>query len=297
MCDLAAGGGAFLLAAAAELAEAGLDRRHIVEDLLWGVDIDADAVAVCRRSLAAWAAEGGEEAEASHIVVGDGLAGLDAWPDSPAGGFDLVVGNPPFQSQLGRETARRPGQLGELRRRFGSIVSPYVDTAALFLVAASRAAADGGTVVLVLPESVLATRDAAAARAAVLEICGLAGFWWAGAHVFDAVVDVCAPVLRRGAVHAGDGAEVDGSGGGRGPTGLDPGRRPGRGRTLGGTAGAAVRAGVDHPRRRRHPLPAGRGHRRVPRPVLRHRRPHRGRRCATQPPPARAGRPGSSPPV
>jgi hypothetical protein len=201
VCDLAAGGGAFLLAAAAELAEAGYDRRHIVEGLLWGVDIDAAAVAVCRRSLAAWAAEGGDEAEAGHVVVGDGLIGRDAWPDAPAHGFDVVVGNPPFQSQLGRDTARRPDELIELRRRFGSVLSPYVDTAALFLVAAAGAVAEGGTVVLVLPESVLAARDSAAARAAVLDTCALSGFWWAGSHVFDAVVDVCAPVLRKHAPH------------------------------------------------------------------------------------------------
>jgi hypothetical protein len=52
--------------------------------------------------------------------------------------------------------------------------------------------------VLVLPESVLATRDAAPARAEVLDSCALRGFWWAGSHLFDAVVDVCAPVLCKG---------------------------------------------------------------------------------------------------
>jgi hypothetical protein len=199
VCDLAAGGGAFLLAAAAELAAAGHGRRQVVEELLWGVDLDPGAVEACRRSLATWAAEGGERAVARHVVVGDGLHGLGAWTDAPAGGFDLIVGNPPFQSQLDLRTARRADQVADLRRRLGPVVSPYVDTAALFLVAATQAVTAGGTVVLVLPESVASARDAAPARAAAVERCALTGFWWAGTQVFEAVVDVCAPVLRRGA--------------------------------------------------------------------------------------------------
>ena len=214
VCDPAVGAGAFLLAAADLLAAAGLGRRRIVEELLWGVDLDPGAVDVCRRALVAWAAEGGEVAEPRHVVVGDGLAGLESWPDAPAAGFDAVVGNPPFQSQLGRATARDAVRAANLRTRFGEILTPYVDTAALFLVAATRAVAPGGRVVLVLPESVLSARDAGPARAAALSSCHMAGFWWAGAHLFDALVDVCAPVLERGGhpsrvVSRWKGAEVE----------------------------------------------------------------------------------------
>jgi hypothetical protein len=198
VADLAVGGGAFLLAAAEALAGVGLGRRHVVEELLWGVDLDAGAVAACRRALVAWAAEGGEVADPRHVLVGDGLRGRAAWPDSPAEGFGAVVGNPPFQSQLGRETARGPDGLAALREHYGEIVKPYVDTAALFLVAATRSVAPGGRIALVLPESVLAARDAGPARAAALDSCHVTAFWWAGAQVFDAVVDVCAPVLTRG---------------------------------------------------------------------------------------------------
>ena len=53
ICDPAAGGGAFLLAAARRLATLGHSRRTILRDLLWGADIDAEAVAVARAALLA----------------------------------------------------------------------------------------------------------------------------------------------------------------------------------------------------------------------------------------------------
>ncbi len=146
VCDPAVGGGVFLLAAARRLEAHGHDRATVVADLVWGTDIDPEAVAVTRATLEGWAAEGGVRAEARHVVVADSLAvGPAAWPDRPATGFDLVVGNPPFQSQLGRDTARRPAQLARLRARLGPVVTPYVDSAALFLVEACRAVAPAGT--------------------------------------------------------------------------------------------------------------------------------------------------------
>ncbi len=206
--DPAVGGGVFLLAAADLLADAGHDPRTIVEDLLWGSDIDAEAVAATRKALRTWATDRwlergsldgpGAGPDARHVVVADSLTtGRTAWSDAPLDGFDLVVGNPPFQSQLGRRTARSPARLTELRDRLGAVVTPYADSAALFLVEACRSVAPGGRVALVVPESVLAARDAGLARSAALERCDVAGFWWAGARLFDAVVDVCAPILVR----------------------------------------------------------------------------------------------------
>jgi type I restriction-modification system DNA methylase subunit len=83
------------------------------------------------------------------------LAGRRDWGDAQ---FDVVVGNPPFLNQLSRATSRRP-------QRFGG--GPYADAAAEFLALAMRLARPGGRVGLVLPQSLLSTRDAAAIRAAV----------------------------------------------------------------------------------------------------------------------------------
>jgi hypothetical protein len=97
-----------------------------------------------------------------------------------------VVGNPPFLSPL---TAGSPA----------GGVGAYTDAAGRFLVAGVGLVRPGGRVVLVQPESVLAARDAAPIRAAVLSAAALEGLWVAGEAVFAAGVRVCAPVLRVGA--------------------------------------------------------------------------------------------------
>ncbi|HEY8093489.1 MAG TPA: hypothetical protein VID93_06880, partial [Acidimicrobiales bacterium] len=78
----------------------------------------------------------------------------------PGGLFDVVVGNPPYLGQLARP--------------------------------------DGGRVALVLPQSVLATRDTAAIRRAVTDVAAVTGFWWTSARVFPAAVNVGILVLQRG---------------------------------------------------------------------------------------------------
>src|SRR5215212_8347762 len=55
VCDPSCGDGAFLLAVGRALAERGIARDHIARELLWGVDVDADAVAAARSAIAAWA--------------------------------------------------------------------------------------------------------------------------------------------------------------------------------------------------------------------------------------------------
>jgi hypothetical protein len=197
ICDPSCGGGAFLLAAARSLAAQGWTRRQVVDQLIWGIDREPLAVAVARTSLSLWAAEGGETADGARVVIGDTLTqGRDAWL-APPDGFDVVVGNPPFQGQLMADTARTAAETAALRRRLGRPAAGYADTAALFLVAGVQLARVGGVVALILPESFLSARDAGPSREAVLGSATLRGIWMADEPLFDAAVRVCAPVLRR----------------------------------------------------------------------------------------------------
>jgi len=206
VCDPSVGGGVFLLAAAQHLEARGMPRASIVEHLLWGVDIDPVAAAVTATALSLWSAETDRWPRSTHVAVADTLrAGRSAWSDAPERGFDVVVGNPPFQSQLGTSTARRSEELDELRARFGSTMFRYADTAALFLLESCRWVADGGRVTLVLPMSVLVANDAAPLRRAVLDLGMLESIWVAGEAVFAAGVRVCAPTI---AVGPGDGGSV-----------------------------------------------------------------------------------------
>ncbi|MCU1352750.1 MAG: hypothetical protein JWM05_1959, partial [Acidimicrobiales bacterium] len=200
VCDPACGGGAFLLAAADALLAAGVDPGEAVRRWLWGTDLDPVAVAAADAALACWAWAAGDRSSARagpHLVAADALLGDRPWPEPPADGFGLVVGNPPFQGQLGRETARSPATTLALRERWGDVVGPYTDAAALFLVAAVRAVRPGGRVALILPSSTLSARDAAAARAAAVADADLVGLWVGAEPVFAAAVRVCAPILAR----------------------------------------------------------------------------------------------------
>lgn len=190
VCDPAVGGGVFLLAVADALVGRGLDPEVVVRDCLIGADVDPVAVAVSEAALALWCAGRG----VPRLVVADALT-LDVrqWPERP----DVVVGNPPFLSQLGLATARSREQARELERRLGNGMGGYADTAALFWVMACRLVRPGGRVALILPQSTLAARDARGARRAVLDEGTLEVLWFPGRALFAASVDVCIAVVHK----------------------------------------------------------------------------------------------------
>lgn len=106
--------------------------------------------------------------------------------------FDIVVGNPPFLSQMAATTTRR----GSSRHGGG----PYANSAAEFLALSVRLADVAGSVIgLVLPQSILASRDAAPVRASVDLVADHTWSWWRADQrgLFDADVNVCALGFRR----------------------------------------------------------------------------------------------------
>jgi SAM-dependent methyltransferase len=169
--DPACGDGRFLGA---------VDRRAralgVTADLT-GTDVDSEAIESSRRRLAGTTA---------------GLRHADALTTSwPSRRFDLVVGNPPFLSQLAASTTR-----GGSSRRGGG---PYADVAAEFLaLAAELVDPNGGRIALVLPQSLLASRDACAIRAAIGERAHMIWSWWTDRRLFDAQVFVCAVAFEFG---------------------------------------------------------------------------------------------------
>lgn len=220
--DPSVGGGAFLLAAGRALERRGWPRRAIVEHALWGIDIDPIAVAVTDAVLQCWmagamAGSDGRPAggptdpseRASHLVVADTLqAGPAAFACPPVGGFDAVVGNPPFQNQLGTATARRSADAEAMGWWLGVAPHRYADSATLFLAAAVHLARADGRVALVLPQSFLVADDAKPVRDAVMGVAELEHLWVALEPVFAAGVQVCAPVLHL--TSRLDGSPADG---------------------------------------------------------------------------------------
>lgn len=190
VCDPACGGGALLLAAARHQADRGASPLEVVARL-WGIDVDPLAVATTEAALALWC---GTRPPRGQLVVADALVDPPAIPR-----VDVVIGNPPFLSQLGAATARGPRATDTLRDRFGSVVRAYTDTAVLFLLAGCDLAVPDGVVAMVQPQSVLAARDAAAVRAALEQRGTLREVWAPPGRPFSAAVEVCVPVLDLGA--------------------------------------------------------------------------------------------------
>lgn len=175
--DPACGDGRFLVAAAEHVAAAG----GRVE--LHGVELDPTRADEARAAIARLAAT--SDVVDGRVDTADALA-----RDWGGQRYDLVVGNPPYLSQLAAATARG----GQSTRGGG----PYADVAAEFLhLAVSLARPDGGRVGLVLPQSILASRDVGPIRRDVEAVAELIWWWWSPEHQFDAAVVVCALGFER----------------------------------------------------------------------------------------------------
>lgn len=114
-----------------------------------------------------------------------------------SGGFDVVCGNPPFLSQLSKDTATERRLARALGARYHSMAK-YTNPSTLFLLLASELARYSGCVVMVQPESVLAARDSESARVELSQHTSPVGLWVsAGDMMFDAAVNVCVVSLLK----------------------------------------------------------------------------------------------------
>lgn len=105
--------------------------------------------------------------------------------------YDVLIGNPPYLSQLSTSTARGG------RSALGG--GPYADVAAEFLSLSTKVVrAIDGRIGLVLPMSILATRDVAPIRTRVEQDAGIELCWWANESMFDANVRTCVLGLVTG---------------------------------------------------------------------------------------------------
>lgn len=232
VCDPACGTGNFLHATLDRLARAGVERGVIARECLFGVEIDPAAAELCRIALGH--AAGLKPVELSrNIRVADSLRGApahecagrahaDAWvrrsgPGGPSfhwslefpevfrgdrPGFDAVVGNPPFLGQLFARTAVSRARADLLSRRFDGVVRGYADVAAAFLMLAAELTRDGGRFALVLPMSLLSSRDGAPVRERLSRTSRLVTLRVDSSRRFRAGVHTCVPCFE---VRAGSG--------------------------------------------------------------------------------------------
>lgn len=216
--DLSAGAGAFTMGMLRELAarrkrlepecpEADL-LRSVLEENIYGVDVCAEALEVARfRFRCALLAAGGEDSFRDHLLCGDSLdmSASGVWRQGLStvmedGGFDLVIGNPPFVGEKGNK---------ELFARLKSsplsaFCSSRMDYWYLFACVGLNALRPRGVMHLVVPNRWTANAGAAPLRRKLLEDCGLLRLSDFGAcRVFEAARVHTMTVLAE---KSGDGA-------------------------------------------------------------------------------------------
>lgn len=189
--DPTCGGGAFLLAALDHKVASGIHPKHALEQVA-GADIDPGAVQVTRWALELWAAGHGIETTATrtNVVVADALHTdlTERWPSRR-----LILGNPPFASPL--KSGAFPATAVRYREDHAQDLGQYADLAAVHLHRCIETSVPGSVVALVLPQSVVSSRDVAPYRDRLAGFTSTVGMWAAREAVFDAGVRTCAPVV------------------------------------------------------------------------------------------------------
>lgn len=193
------------------------EASHLALNSVIGVDLDPVAVEISRSELMN-AAGSGKDITAKTIQCADSLVmpveppmTLFRDPDATdwstimndvgaSAGFDLVVGNPPFLSQLHSETAFSAGYMRSLEQRFGRISGAYTDSAALFLLVGRQILrSSGGRLCLIGPVSTLSSQSARGVRAALSSDTTLTKAWFAEQQIFEgASVEVWASIWETG---------------------------------------------------------------------------------------------------
>ncbi len=116
------------------------------------------------------------------------------------GGFDVVLGNPPYLNQLESNTVVGRGVSRLLDARFGPLKQAYTDLATLFMVEAQRILRPGGRQVLVHPLAMFAAKDAGPVRRYLAGHGAISGLWITTEHIFEAaLVFVGAVCIVKGA--------------------------------------------------------------------------------------------------
>ncbi len=197
--DPTCGGGAFLLALLDHWVDQGVAPTEALSRI-GGSDIDPDAVAVCRLAIGLWAASHDvtidDDMAARLVVIADAVTDDPParWPD-----HRLVIGNPPFATPLKSAGGRGlPESADAYRSAHRDELGQYADLAAVHLHRALETVGAGSPVMLVLPQSILSSRDVAGLRAKIEAESATVAMWAAREAVFDAGVRACAPLIVVG---------------------------------------------------------------------------------------------------
>ncbi len=222
--DPACGTGHFLLAAGRRLARHlirfGVDgeaaHRAVVARCLFGVDVDPVAAALCRAALGLLSPGAAAERNVLHA---DALVSPAEWslrfPQViDAGGFSVVLGNPPYvdSERMQRDS---PGQREAIARRFETARGNW-DLYVPFVELSLQLLAPGGRMGLVTPVRLLASNYGALVQRLLLGQSPELFLDLSGRRVFgEAEIDVLLSVVRRTPAASGHRVVFEGAAGRR----------------------------------------------------------------------------------
>lgn len=152
ICDPACGSGAFLVEAARALASKLGDAREAAARLS-GVDLDRRALLVAELALWAFVGDPSWDGAGLRLFEGDALSSSFDWKAVARGGFDWIVGNPPWVAFAGR--AAQPLEPAKKAHYLAEFVSfrGYPTLHALF-VERALSLAPNGVISLLVPSPV-----------------------------------------------------------------------------------------------------------------------------------------------
>jgi methylase of polypeptide subunit release factors len=172
--DPACGSGAFLTELFEELvrrqneAVTFVQKRTLLEETIYGIDVDHYAIRRAAQALC-YTALTGESALAGHhllpALVGENLIAKDSLLDRdqliPGQQFDVIVSNPPYRRVTGEE-------LEQYRNLYQDVIFGQPDLYCMMLVAALDNLIEGGVVAFVVPDNLLRTHHYAPVRQYIL---------------------------------------------------------------------------------------------------------------------------------
>lgn len=125
---------------------------------VYGIDIEEEAANLCRQNLGH---------ECTNIIVKDTLKDFDLKGDFPEiykeGGFDFVIGNPPFQN------LKKDIDYDSKNKVYKAVANGVVNSATLMIAKSIELLKEGGYLAFVLPKNILRVATFANLRKFLLE--------------------------------------------------------------------------------------------------------------------------------
>jgi hypothetical protein len=185
--DPSCGAGAFLSAVNAKV---------------YGVDISKKALAMCRLNLAVQS--DGSSIPTENLAHADFINDfqLSDFPEvEAAGGYDVVVGNPPFMN------LKKGVDFDPADPIYAPVISGVVNSSSLFIAKSLSLLKDDGWLGLVLPKNILRVNSFSAMRAHLLDTCTISQIFDLGHYFKDVRGDQIILIAKKRRVDQPDQKE------------------------------------------------------------------------------------------